>query len=104
LSSQDSNCNYKYKEGAFSLTGLTGAGSTPATILCAAILILFAALVAVKYYLLNPAKKRKDTPMKTQKRKTQNRLENRNKTVRKSLAIALWDVGTELVAGLSLLG
>lgn len=90
-------------EGAFSLTGLAGAGSIPAAILCAAIPILFTALVAVKVYLLKTAKKRKDKPMKTQKRKTQNRLQNRIKTVSKSLAVVISDVGTELVSGMALL-
>ena len=79
-------------------------GSIPAAILCAAVPILFAALVVVKVYLLKTPKKRKDKHMKTQKRKTQNRLKTRIKAVSKPLAVVISDVGTELVSGLALLG
>jgi hypothetical protein len=72
--------------------------------ICAAISILFTALIAVKVFLFKTTQNRKGKPMKTRKRKTHSRLKNHNKTVRERLAVVISDVGTEIVSGLALLG
>ena len=91
--------------GAFSLTGLMGAGSIPAAILCVGVLIFFIALVMMKIFLLKTETKKKEKTMKTQRIKNQrNRQLNIEGPVPTALLTTIWDVGTKVVSGVTLLG
>lgn len=74
-----------------------GAGSIPATILCAGGLLLFAILVMAKSYLLKTSEREEPTMITAQKRSSPKRHVN-------AFLDTTVAVGAEVVSGLALLG